>query len=191
MKYIMTINELFRSTYLSAANKLKNHPDRSKDLKDWADKGGLNYKFSPTEKDYPHRFTLGNIKGYFMITHNETNKDGLVSGSVRYIIYMKSNYSEIRVIEMILNKGNNNPYMRICSGDSRNISGMYCENFLFTNRTDAMHIKKYLLEVYDISEYPNEYKIIKNIKLNDLYRSEVKPKDPITPDSFFKTKSTT
>ena len=65
MKHIKKIDELFKSTLLSAHDKLKElHPTRASKLKNWADeKGESEFSKPDIDRIYPYKFVLSNNSG--------------------------------------------------------------------------------------------------------------------------------
>lgn len=88
MKHLKKIDELYKSTYKSAADKLKHrHPTRSKNIMDYAEESGESeLSKSEIERQWPHKFEFNNeslrdqkkhFLGKFVIVDSE-KKTGLM-----------------------------------------------------------------------------------------------------------------
>ena len=93
MDHIKTFNELLKSTYLSASNKLRsNHSKRASDLIDHALKHGKDV--TSHDRIYPHRFLYDRTHEgeYFFITGY--SKEEVREKNTRFLIF-KPNFKNI------------------------------------------------------------------------------------------------
>ena len=79
MKHILSINELYKSTYISAANKISRSQDsRRSRLKRHADLKGIN---EPIDREFHYRFTFDKVKFppdlYYMVNPKGFNQEEL------------------------------------------------------------------------------------------------------------------
>ncbi len=167
MKHLKSINELLKSTLVSAARKAKSnyeHPERSKALLNWAEERGENV---PVDRIFPHPFTFdwiypkstnsyfkqfvspinpGSNPPYFYITNWEFIEDRLTDRNnfyeVRFKITFKSNWGETVFLEVSLNTNTLAPFKAWLKAASESI---YIK-FSSKRRKDAVQFKKFLLE---------------------------------------------
>lgn len=167
MKHLKSINELLKSTLVSAARKAKSnyeHPERSKALLNWAEERGENV---PVDRIFPHPFTFdwiypkstnsyfkqfvspinpGSNPPYFYITNWEFIEDRLTDRNnfyeVRFKITFKSNWGETVFLEINLNTNTLAPFKAWLKAGSESI---YIK-FSSKRRRDAVQFKKFLLE---------------------------------------------
>lgn len=175
MRHIKTINELLKSTYLSASKSLHpSHPKRAKALIDYAIEQGEDV--TSHDRIYPHRFLFDNYPNeYFFIT-DYNYKQTQESGS--YYLWVS--------VEMISNWGNDKkftlafqifslekykidvPYLRL-----RMVSDRFTNSDAVVARKNANHMIKFFKECWEDNirvDYPNY--IIKDLSVNNLYKSE-------------------
>lgn len=176
MKHLLKINELFKSTYKSAADQLRSgHPTRSKNIMGHAEeKGESDLKGDHIERQWPHKFTFNNeplqdikeeLLGSFVIISSE-KETGLREGYEGVHIDMMNDWGQ--KVRLIISWGLNNffkfkIYYRFDSGNYTKE-----RDFKFNNRKDALQLRRYLIEFYD----DNELKIRKDprdLSINSLY----------------------
>jgi len=162
MKHIKTINELLKSTYKSASDKLKTlHPSRSEELMKHADtSGGSEFSKFNKDRDFPYPFEFKNVDlqdvkehllGKFYITDGE-QRYGLRPGYSSVIIHMLNDWGQNVAIQLT-HDGDNYMNLKIFFGNVvNNELPQYHRDFLFDNRKDALAFKKYLKEKYDNDE---------------------------------------
>jgi hypothetical protein len=139
MKYLKTLNELFKSTYKSAADKLGNyHPKRKEELMKHATELGTNM---PTSKPrlWPFRFTfkISQDGEFFSIIDVKPDYDG---SRVNFEIILESNWGKqvkIPLVFYIQKEGNVLRY----SYDFRFDNNDYREA-----RLNAMELRKFFID---------------------------------------------
>lgn len=187
MKHLKSINELFKSTYLSAADKLKmqdRHKGRAEELIKHAAEIGQD---TPHERIWPFRFIFpGSLENeFYSIQSVEEQK---ADWQTNIYINFKSNYGNNKRMELNFNlyapviaKQRNPEQLRHHLGSSD-------DNFHFklATKTDtgfthpdsriarknALELRNFFLEYWEdeLSEkYPNY--ILSNFTVNNLYRS--------------------
>ena len=182
MKHLQKIDELFKSTYKSAADRLKRkHPVRAKNIMDWAaEKGESELKKSHIERQWPHKFEFNNdsladlkneyFLGSFSIIgcRRPSYRQGYEGAGVE----MLSDWGQKIEITVSWNIDDDRDWF------SMKIYFNYWNNkyqnerdFEFTNRRDAIQFKKYLIEMYDDGEL-NIQKDPRDISINSLYATE-------------------
>lgn len=185
MKHLKKIDELLKSTYLSAARGLSiSHSKRAEELKRWAAEKGESEKI---ERIYPHRFNFKNDSievwknviyddEYFFVTNIKQRTEGLREEYVEFQIGFRSNYGHNIVLSFSYN------YLRTRDEEPGNWNRIKFESFgddgvgrtyQFLSRKEAYEFKKCLLEWIEDEKLPNEYtKILKSISLNKFYISK-------------------
>ena len=179
MKHLKTINELFKSTYLSAANKLKyGHGKRSRDIIDWASKSGTNVTF---DRIYPHQFIFDDSQEgeyYSIVSYdykqvNEGNRTNM--WYLHFNIHMKSNWGNEQSLTL---------RFRIISTDTHHVDSNRLEFEVshhdkleskdpMVARTNARHLIRFFKECWEDDLGKGDYKNyeIKNLNINKLYKS--------------------
>ena len=175
MDHIKTFNELLKSTYLSASNKLRsNHSKRASDLIDHALKHGKDV--TSHDRIYPHRFLYDRTHEgeYFFITGY--SKEEVREKNTRFLIFKPNlisnwgNKKEFRLIFQVYRLQDyriDDPYLEL---DYR--SEKFENDDSMTARKNANHMIRFFKECWedDISEeYPDF--IIKQLSVNKLYKS--------------------
>ena len=173
MKHIKTINELFKSTYLSAARQLGNkHGKRSKELIDWGAKSGQDVT---QDRIYPHRFLFsGSFEGeYYSITSYSSKVDTKSPSSTLKLLYFN--------INMDSNWGNKEDFTLIFRilQESKKLQ-FYYKSDSFENmdskigRQNANHIMKFFKECWEDDLSQGDYKgfEVTELSVNKLYKSE-------------------
>jgi hypothetical protein len=187
MKYLKHINELYKRTYLDAADALrKKHPSRAEELEKWGEEKGIsklmkkvNGKYVEVDRDFAHPFNfksnsglsdcLEYFKGNFYITGSEQVNGGLMSGYERIWIFLYSDYhEEISLMWTYSIKEDKYHSLKIKFGKELKFE----RDFLFDNRKDAMAFKRYLIE--DVAEDlgKEEYLKNENIPINSIYSTK-------------------
>ena len=187
MKHLKTINELFKSTYLSASNKIKRrHKSRAEELIKHAAKMG---KDTPHERVWPFRFIFPNslenefysiqsvekrMAGHFCLitTHFVSNYGNKKEMGHRFDFYVpkfvKSPLSPVN--QMYRNceiSKDENFYFRYDPGDG------FTHDDKKIARKNALEFYKFFLEYWEdelSEEYPNF--ILDNFTVNNLYQEE-------------------
>jgi hypothetical protein len=179
MKYLKNINELLRSTYLSAANKLEHdHVERSKELINWASENGENLTF---DKIYYHQFIFnGSNEGeYYSIVNydykevNESNRSTTLY--LYFNIHMKSNWGNTKEITLRFKIILKNTY----AVDSNKLRLEINRNDMIRNsdpkvaRKNALHIFRFFNECWEDDLSKNDYKgyELQDLSVNRLYKS--------------------
>ena len=139
MKYLKTLNELFKSTYQSAADKIgAHHPKRKEELMKHASEVGID---TPTTKPrlWPFRFVLDNkLQGEFYSIIDVEYSVSVSGERCEFYIQMESNYRNTRKILLVFYK--KFPVLR------------YDRLFLFNNpdpkiaRENAYQLRKFFLD---------------------------------------------
>jgi hypothetical protein len=186
MKYLKHINELYKKTYSSAADKLKEkHPSRSAQLDKWAEEKG---NPEMIDKDFYHPFTfisnptISDMKddkmwrGKFYIKGSEDKPSGWAQGYRGFNVFMTSEYGMELNLQCAYSIYDQNYFAMKLSWDKYNRP-----NFTFDNRKDALEFRKYLVE--DLS---------KDLGLED-YLVQVKdgkeiPADRLSINKLYSTK---
>jgi hypothetical protein len=178
----MKIDELLKSTYISAASGLQSsHPKRAAELKKWALEKGESVKI---DRIYPHRFDFKNdsIMGwkdelyddeYFFVTEIKQKTSGLNSGYADFKIYFKSNYGNTIILSFSYNYLKTEHHkpggwyrIRFENFNDKKVE----HNFEFVSRKEAYEFKKCLVEWMEDEELSNEYiDPLKSISINKLY----------------------
>jgi len=182
MKHLKKIDELFKSTYKSAADKLKRkHPMRSKIIMNWAEeKGDSELKKFHIDRQWPHKFEFDNeslvdIKDdYFLGSFSiiEFSKPSLRQGYEGVFVEMINDWGQrlmIRVSWSYLEY--ENWFNMKINFDYSNGKYQGERDFEFNNRKDAIQFKKYLIEIYENDEI-HLNKSPRDISINSLYRTE-------------------
>lgn len=169
MKHIKHINELLKSTYKSASDKLKKqHPTRAEKLIKHADeKGSSEFSRFDLDRDFPHPFEFNNsdlldvkehLLGKFYIVSAKEKTD-MRSGYWGVDVRMLNDWGQsVSIIftwgpeEWFKLKITFGPYSDGKSGPFSDGKLSYERGFLFNNRKDALAFKKYLSEKYEEDE---------------------------------------
>lgn len=180
MKHLLKLDELYKSTYKSAADKLKSkHLKRSGEIMKWAsERGESELKKVHVERQHNHTFVFDNYKsledrkdnflGKFYITGHE-QVFGLRIGKSQdeysgVDVIMTSDWGVKISIKIVYTK---NPFKIFHTKIKFNYRGGKFEferDFLFNNRKDAIEIRKYLVDNVD--------SIFSKMSLNDIYTSD-------------------
>jgi hypothetical protein len=172
MKHILSINELYKSTYISAADKISRGQDSRKyRLKRHADLKGIN---EPIDREFHYRFTFDKVKlppelyymvnpkgfdqeelkkmgpfapnpPYFFITDFKYDRDQEFGGwSVVLKVKFKSNYGDVLKTDccLYLDKDGKTCHPKLFVTYGDN--GL--RRFYFNNRKDANMFKKFLIK---------------------------------------------
>jgi hypothetical protein len=179
MKHLKTINELLKSTYLSAANKLKySHGKRSKEIIDWASKKGTNKTF---DRIYPYQFIFDNSQEgeyYSIVSYdykqvNEGNR--MTMWYLHFNIHMKSNWGNDKSLTL---------RFRIISTDTHRVDSNSLDFSISSSdklenkdpkvaRKNALYLIRFFKECWEDDLSKDDYKNyeIKNLNINSLYKS--------------------
>jgi hypothetical protein len=169
VKHIKTINELLKSTYLSAARELGHkHGKRSKELIDWAAKGGQDVT---QDRIYPHRFLFdGSFKDeyYFITSYSLKIETETLRKLLRFNIHMNSNWGNKKDFTLVF---------KILTTDRLDF---YYKSDIFENkdskigRQNANQILKFFKECWEDDLSQGDYNgfEIKGLSVNKLYKSE-------------------
>lgn len=167
MKHLQRFDELNKSTYLSAADKLKFHPSRAnKLLKHAVDKGTDTVR----ERLYSHRFpSARDINEYYFICNCEIYRINTVGFLLE--IKLESNWGSERDISRyayIDHVDTEGKKFKFASLKDKN-----GDFYLFGDRIDALHLRKFLLEYFDDNKkyiketFPNFESV--DISINKMY----------------------
>lgn len=168
MKYIKYINELFKTTYYNAADKLQySHPKRAEKLRNWAKMGEEPmidkehwYKFNFEDYKIRHYQLKEYLIGDFYITGYSMIRDA-------FIISFESNSN--RKITILIN----HRYTKFHELEINMIVKEYNERFFFQKRKDALQFYRYIKEVSgdvrgDVIKN-KDFDWLNNIRINQLY----------------------
>ena len=173
MKHLKSINELLKSTLVSASAKASEYGQRVKSDKflKHADEKGENV---PVDRIFPHAFTFdyvtdssfryyvkpytdGSNPPYFYITDWKMKSDSISNNrknyNVHFDVIFKSNYGKTLILDCVLS--DNNTFRSWLNNGSSNTYFKFSSN----NRKDAVQFKKFLLEeltpefLEDIEDY--------------------------------------
>jgi hypothetical protein len=178
MKHIKNINELLKSTYVSAANKALGyeHIKRHRELLKYAGEKGQNV---PVDRIFPHKFVFDYISGYdfttyvkpyteggdppyFYITDWKMKTDGVSHDGeyfVAFYIIFESNYGKKMKLEcraVYYEQVSNFKSWIHPSIEEEDRRGQY---FKFNNKKDAVQLKKFIVDdlmpefLEDITKY--------------------------------------
>jgi hypothetical protein len=150
MKYIKKIDELYKSTLLSAHNKLKyKHPHRANKLKKWADESGKS-DLSKLDIDriFPYGFALhdnasvNDIKNDFLSTFYIIGIESVENDSYLYItVCMMNDYGQnIKLVVKLYARDYSIHEFYVKWGRENE------RQFLFERRKDAVQFRKFILE---------------------------------------------
>jgi len=168
MKYLLRIDELYKSTYRRASDKLRGkHKKRSDEIIKWAEERGESELKKPdVEREYPYPFLFNN-KSLEDAKHNFLGKFYITN--YKSGPYGSNPHARILEIDMIGDWGQKVSIkltifypsyailrMSISYGDK------YERDFLFDNRKDAIQFRKYLIE---------QDKEAAKLKINSIYTS--------------------
>ena len=183
MSRIKKVDELYKSTYISAADKLTgNHNDRANRLRDWAHEKGSPAKF---DRDHPHRFYFSQYKqlhynsdmnGYFSIVEiKRGNSSNYRSDICVYDVYFRSDYNKKIKIIVLLDSDPTWVELRLSLPYSKSDTEEWTSggSFLFEKRKDAIEFKKYLHESISDDEGPfkDDEINVSLININRMYIS--------------------
>lgn len=181
MKYIKRIDELQKSTYVSAAKKLKNrHRGRSEDLIKYAREKGEPKKI---DRIYPHifKFTNKSVGRFSDELHPDENffisnikhlglQQFTRKTGYEYYITFESNYNNKIMIRLVVFK-DGEMFMKlnqITINDDIQIRPS--DDFEFITRKDAFHFKRAICEtIEDESPDSEELEIFKSASINQMY----------------------
>jgi len=162
MKHIKHINELLRSTLVSASNKARSYEQKAKSgrfIKHAVEKG----ENVPVDRIFPHAFTFNHVTDvrfsdyvqpyipgteppYFYITDWEIKHDGLKNKAyvVMFSVELKSNYGKTIFLECeIYDNGQFKCWLK--TYNNQIVESTYFK-FSSEKRKDAVQFKKFLLE---------------------------------------------
>jgi hypothetical protein len=169
MKYLKKIDELYKSTYKSAADKLlRKHKKRSEDIMKWAgERGESELKKKDVEREYPHAFSFTNkdledlnLLGKFFITDSYcVEENGYIMPATNISINMISEWGLKINLELVIE---NETYELLRFKIKFN--NKYERKFLFNNRKDAIELRRYLIQNVD-EEFTK-------LRINDIYTSD-------------------
>lgn len=170
MKYLLRLDELYKSTYRRASDKLRGrHKKRSDEIIKWAEERGESELKKPDiEREYPHPFLFNN-KSLEDTKQNFLGKFYIISYKIGPYRSGSNPHARTIEIDMIGDWGQKviikltifyPSYailrMSISYGDK------YERDFLFDNRKDAIQFRKYLIE---------QDKEAAKLKINSIYTS--------------------
>ena len=177
MKHIKKIDELFKSTLMSAHDKLKTlHPTRASNLKDWAgERGESEFSKFNVDRIYPYKFVFSNIsnlsdvKEEFLGSFNITNIEKMPNLRNEFfgvMVYMMNDFGQKIYIHFTFTNAEVSNFKIRFGPDYR-----YERAFRFEDRRDALQFKKFLVED-GLSEVGISKSLVSNIGINQLYKSE-------------------
>lgn len=181
MNSIKKVNELYKSTYLSAAKKLAGqHNDRADKLIDWGSEMGSPEK---VDRDHPHRFKLSNNKiskyksdmgGYFSIIGIKNADSSKYRSDIQaYDVFLTSDSGKKIKIVVLLDSDPTWIQMQFSENydETKWTSG---EIFYFERRKDAVQFKKYLHESIsdDDGPFKDDDVNVSLININRMYTSD-------------------
>lgn len=166
MRRISKFNELYKSTFLDAARKLSDdHPTRSKKLIDWAKNGISNLNNIPREDAHPYVFSDNKTLKKYNPDEGDIINDKLLSTFFIIGISVEDNLrSQYRgVLVKFMNDWGQIVKIRFVwglVGDSANyfslkfstIDQELTNNFLFSNRKDAMRFLRFVRDYLSDSD---------------------------------------
>ncbi len=178
MKYLRLF-ELHTSTYLSAADKLKDrHPKRAREIKKWANQ----ISDMKIDRIFPHKFRIDldpieefeitdcKIHNHYREQYIEVYLSSHLTNIVIEVHYQplpedahdfeRRTYEEIGLMTLWKN----------IDVDNRDRDRLLTQNFVFDNRQDAFKLKKFLLEEYSNNSVMLE--LVKNLNINRFYESK-------------------
>ena len=177
MNKLMTF-ELYKSTYMSAADKLGDgHKRRAEELKKHAAERGISAFAGKKDFDkiYFHPFVFENykgiehredVKGRFFIT-DYRDVGGYQRGYHGFNAIMKSDYGNTITLELVVGLNN---FVKL---DLEFEGGYTSRNFLFNNRKDAIEFRKFVLEITEDEITNGElYFNLDTLPINKLYTTE-------------------
>jgi hypothetical protein len=180
MKHLKTINELFKSTYLSASNKIRSrHKSRAEELIKHAAKMG---KDTPHERVWPFRFIFPNSlenefysiqsveqidRGNFCLinTHFVSNYGNKKEMTKRFDLYVPKSAKSIHMYKNCEISKDENFYFRYHPGEG------FIHKDTKIARKNALEFYKFFLEYWEdeLSEEYNEF-TLDNFTVNNLYQ---------------------
>jgi hypothetical protein len=176
MKYLKRISELYKSTYRSAAEKLKSsHPKRAENIMAWAEKMGKSELSKENiERIYPHPFVFSDnrdakgrwkekLMGKFYIIDIKLSR-GYMRDCFGVKVYLINDWGQIITLEVVWDE----------EGDVSMKLGepgfeSYDFRFLFDKRQDARHLIRFINEWYE-DEKPGIKK--PQLRINKLYYTD-------------------
>ncbi len=182
MSHIKRVDELYKSTYMSAAIKLRgNHNNRADRLINWAREKGLPEK---VDRDCPHKFYFSNnsvckyrsdMEGYFSIINikNAADTSNYRSDIKAYDVFLTSDYGKKIKIIVLLDDDPTWISMKFSEPNEKGEWMSGCE-FYFERRRDAVQFKKYLHESIsdDNGPFKHDEVNVSLIKINSMYKSD-------------------
>jgi hypothetical protein len=183
MKHIKKIDELFKSTLMSAHDKLKTlHPTRASNLKDWADeKGESEFSKFHVDRIYPYKFVFSNISnlsdvkdqflGSFYITDVEKDETIETQRYFGVLVYMMNDFGQKIYIYLSFTNGiaTNTGIVNFKIKFGKDYK--YERGFRFEDRRDALQFKKFLVED-GLPEVGISQSIVSNISINQLFTTK-------------------
>lgn len=171
MKHLQSIDELLKSTYLSASRGLdRHHSKRSKEMKSYAAEKGEDVK---VERIYPYKFILEKLPNeYFFITsvsHEELDKDKKLKISVN----LQSNWGQNESLNLYFTNYNPARYrVEECYFRFESDYPIFTNSDVVVARKNANHLLKFFKQYWEdelSKDYPDY--TIKNLTVNNLYKS--------------------
>jgi len=155
MKYIKTINELYKSTYISAADKFRElgdeHAGRAKDLENWSTKGKSSFE-NPKSKDFKEHYYPFSLHWGGGVTRNVNYYATFAwcDGESIAIKFM-SDYGKEAFL--MISEVSINNIVRIAL--SRMSNGKRITAYKFDTRKEAVELKKFLSEYFTDAQKTN------------------------------------
>ena len=168
VNHIKTINELLKSTYKSASDKLKiQHPSRADKLMKHADDfGDSELTKLDLDRDFPHafKFNIEDVREYLLgkfYIIGASDKTDLRTGYYGVMVEMLNDWGQNVLISVSFSDiGDFNQKIKFGKNKS------FERSFLFDNRKDALAFKGYLIEKYDSGELDCD---ISSLGINKFY----------------------
>ena len=182
MKHLKTINELFKSTYLSASNKIKRrHKSRAEELIKHAAKMG---KDTPHERVWPFRFIFPDSlenEFYSIKSVEQIDRGNFCLITTHFVSNYGSKKQMVHRFDLVVPKSmkGNQMYKNCEISNDENFYFRYEPGDAFTHedtkiaRKNALEFYKFFLEYWEdeLSEEYDEF-TLDNFTVNNLYQEK-------------------